>query len=59
MYEITCLWKAARLPDIETGLAKQNRIRVDVSDRNTFLAVGLVAIPVTILVRLVVGSDYF
>jgi len=53
------LWKAARLPDIETGLAKQNRIRVGVSDRNTFLAVGLVAIPVTILVRLVVGSDYF
>jgi hypothetical protein len=53
------LWKPARLPDIETGWTKQNRIRVHLSARNIFLAAGLVAIPVTILVRLVVGSDYF
>jgi len=59
VYEITCLWKPARLPDIDTGLTKQNRIHVHLSARNIFLAAGLVAIPVTILVRLVVGRDYF
>jgi hypothetical protein len=40
-------------------LAKQNRIRVHLSPRNIFLAAGLVAILVTIIVRLVEGSDYF
>ena len=59
MYEITCLWKPARLPDIDTGLTKQNRIRVHLSARNIFVAAGLVAILVAIIVRLVVGQDYF
>jgi hypothetical protein len=40
-------------------LAKQNRIRVHLSPRNIFLAAGLVAILVTIIVRLVEGSDHF